>query len=70
MLKELAQRNKVPLEIRKVETREPSSAVLEEAEKGYDRIFMAKEKRRLFPIFKKTMEQKLRKGVSTPIIAS
>ncbi len=70
MLKEVAQRNKVPLEIRKVETREPSSTALEEAEKGYDRIFMEKEKRRLFPVFKKTMEQQLRKGVSTPIMSS
>ena len=69
-LKEMAQRNKVPLEIRKVETREPSSAVFEEAEKGYDRIFMEKEKKRLFPIFKKTIEQQLRKGVSTPIMSS
>jgi hypothetical protein len=70
MLKEVARRNKVPLEIRRVETREPSSAALEEAEKGYDRIFMGKEKRRLFPVFKKTMEQQLRKGVSTPILSS
>jgi len=70
MLKEMAQRNKVPLEIRKVETREPSSAALEEAAKGYDRIFMGKEKKRLFPVFKKTVEQQLRKGVSTPITSS
>ena len=70
MLKEMAQRNKVPLEIRKVETREPTSAALEEAEKGYDRIFMGKEKKRLFPIFKKTIEQHLQKGVSTPITSS
>jgi len=70
MLKEMAQHNKVPLEIRKVETREPNSAVLEEAGKDYDRIFMGKEKKRLFPVFKKTMEQQLRKGVSTPISSS
>ena len=70
MLKEMAQRNKVPLEIRRVETREPTSAALEEAEKGYDRIFMGKEKKRLFPIFKKTIEQQLRKGVSTPSTSS
>jgi antitoxin component of RelBE/YafQ-DinJ toxin-antitoxin module len=70
MLEEMAQRSKIPLEIRKVETREPTSAALEEAEKGYDRIFMEKEKKRLFPIFKKTIEQQLRKGVSTPITSS
>lgn len=70
MLKEMAQCNKVLLEIRKVETREPSSAALEEAGKGYDRIFMGKEKKRLFPVFKKTIEQQLRKGVSTPITSS
>ena len=70
MLKEMAQRNKVPLEIRRMETREPTSAALEEAEKGYDRIFMGKEKKRLFPIFQKTIEQRLRKGVSTPITSS
>ena len=70
MLKEMAQRNKVPLEIRRLETREPTSAALEEAEKGYDRIFMGKEKKKLFPIFRKTIEQQLRKGVSTPITSS
>jgi hypothetical protein len=70
MLKEMARHHKVPLEIRRVETREPSSAVLEEAGKGYDRIFMGKEKKRLFPVFKKTIEQQLRKGVSTPITSS
>jgi hypothetical protein len=70
MLEEMAQRAKVPLEIRRVETREPNSAALEEAEKGYDRIFMGKEKKRLFPVFKKTMEQQLRKSVLTPIISS
>jgi hypothetical protein len=70
MLKGMAQRNRVSLEIRKVETREPSSAALEEAAKGYDRIFMGKEKKRLFPVFKKTIEQQLRKGVSTPITSS
>jgi len=69
MLKEMAQRYQVPLEIRKVETRDPSSAAVEEAQKGYDRIFIGKEKKRLFPIFKKTIEQHLRKGVSTPITA-
>ena len=70
MLKEMAQRDKVPLEIRRKVTREPFSAALEEAEKGYDRIFMGKEKKKLFPLFEKTIEQHLRKGVSTPITSS
>jgi hypothetical protein len=67
MLEELALRYGVHVEIKRVETRDPVSAALEEARKDYDRIFIGKEKKRLFPIFKKTIEQHLRKSISVPI---
>ena len=68
MLEEKALQYGVPIEIKRVETSDPVSAVLEEAGKGYDRIFLARERKKTFPIFKKTLEQYLRKRVSTPIV--
>jgi hypothetical protein len=68
MLEEQANREGINLEIRKVETRDPVTVALEEAGKGYERVFMGKEKKRLFPIFKKTLEQHLKRELSVPII--
>jgi len=67
-LEEKARIHGVTLDVRKIETLDPASAALEEAQKGYEKIFMIKEKSRFFPIFKKTVEQQLRKETSTPII--
>lgn len=67
MLKKKAEEHGIPIEIKKIEVNDICSAALEEACRGYDRIFIAKEKRKIFPLFKKNMEQYLRKNVSIPI---
>ncbi|MBW2065718.1 MAG: universal stress protein [Deltaproteobacteria bacterium] len=60
-LREVAKEQGVSLEIKTVESDDPPSAVLEEAKKGYDMIFLPKERRHLFPLLRKTAEQVLRK---------
>ena len=69
MLEEKAFQYGVPLEIRKVETRDAVRAVVDEARKDYERIFLAKEKKRLFPILEKTLEQHLRRQTSSTIVS-
>lgn len=67
-LQERAQRQGISLEIRSVESEDPASTVIEEAERGYDIIFLPEERKRLFPIFEKTLAQHLRKKVFSQII--
>ncbi len=67
MLKEKALQCNVPIEIKRMETDDPVSTVLEEARKGYDRIFIRKREKRIFPLFKKSIEQQLKKNISVPI---
>jgi hypothetical protein len=67
MLEQKALQHDVPIHIKRIETNDASSAVVEEAGKGYDRIFIGREKKKFFPIFKKSMEQCLRKNVSIPV---
>ena len=69
MLHEKSMQYGVPVEIKTVETDDPAYAALEEAHGDYNRIFIAKEKNKMFPIFKKSMGQLLQKKISIPIIA-
>ncbi|MBW2064326.1 MAG: hypothetical protein JRJ03_05270 [Deltaproteobacteria bacterium] len=59
--RKLAKEHGVAVEIKTIEVDDPTSAVLEEARKGYDMIFLHREKKHLFPLLKKTTEQVLRK---------
>jgi hemerythrin-like domain-containing protein len=59
----------ISLEIESVETDDVISTVIAEAKKGYEKIFLPKEEKKLFPIFKKTVEQHLRREVSSMIIS-
>ena len=68
MLEEKARSQGVELEIRRVETRDPVLTALEEAEKGYDSIFIPKEKKRIFPLLSKTLAQSLSKGGFSQIV--
>jgi len=61
-LKESADMRGISIDIRSLEANDPVSVVLEEARKGYDKIFLAKEKGSLFPLFSRTMAQHLRKN--------
>ncbi|MBW1913208.1 MAG: hypothetical protein JRI43_08670 [Deltaproteobacteria bacterium] len=61
-MKESADMRGISIDIRSLEANDPVSVVLEEARKGYDKIFLAKEKGSLFPLFSRTMAQHLRKN--------
>jgi hypothetical protein len=67
ILEEKALQYNLPIEIKRIETDDPVSVVLEEARKGYNRIFIGRGKKRIFPLFKKSIEQQLRKNISVPI---
>jgi hypothetical protein len=69
-LREQARSMRVPLEIEPVETDDVFSTVGAEAQKGYETIYLAKEKKRLFPLLgMRTLEQSLRKRGFRNIIA-
>jgi hypothetical protein len=59
----------ISLEINPVETDDVISTVIAEARKGYEKIYLPKEKKKLFPIFKKTIEQHLKREVPGRIIS-
>jgi hypothetical protein len=69
-LREKARNMGVPLEIDQVETEDVLSTVVAEAKKGYETIYLAKEKKRLFPLLgMRTLEQSLRKKGFRNIVA-
>lgn len=67
-LRERAREQNLPIEIRTVETEDVPFIVLSEARKGFDTIFVGKEKKRLFPLFKKTMTESLEKEVPSRVV--
>ena len=60
----------VPLVIEPVETDDVAAAVIAEAKKGYEMIYFAKEKKKLFPLLgNRTLERSLRKKGFRNIVA-
>jgi len=59
----------ISLEIDPVESDDVISTVIAETKKGYDEIYLPKEKKKLFPIFKRTMEQHLKKKAPGRVIS-
>jgi hypothetical protein len=59
----------ISLSIDPVETDDVISTVIAEAKKGYDVIYLPKEKKKLFPIFKKSMEQRLKSKAPGRVIS-
>jgi hypothetical protein len=58
----------VSLEIDPVETDDLVSTVVAEAHKGYEMIFLAREKRKLFPLLQKHLATHLRKKLKVMVI--
>jgi hypothetical protein len=58
----------VSLDISPVETDDLVSTVLAEAKKGYEIIFLAKEKKRIFPLLKKNLARELRKATAIRVV--
>ncbi len=59
----------ISLDIDPVETDDVISTVIAEAKKGYDEIYLPKEEKKLFPIFKRTMEQHLKKKAPGRVVS-
>jgi hypothetical protein len=68
-LEEKARAMDIALEIHPVESEDLLSAALAEAKNGYDVIFLPEQKRKLFPLFEKTLAAYLRKNTSSKIIS-
>ena len=60
-LRRRAEELAVPLDLRPVETEDPFPVVMAEAGKGYEAIFIVKEKKKLFPLFKRSLGRCLRR---------
>jgi len=58
----------VSLDIKPVETDDLVSTVLDEVNKGYEIIFLAKEKKRIFPLLKKNLARELRKATAVRVV--
>jgi hypothetical protein len=67
-LREKARNMGVSLEIDPVETDDVVSTVIAEAEKGYEMIYLAKEKKRLFPLLQKHLATQLRKRFAGKVV--
>jgi hypothetical protein len=59
----------ITLEVITVESEDIAGASLEEAQKGYEIIFLPKQKKKLFPLFKKTVAAYLDKKVTCKIVS-
>jgi hypothetical protein len=67
-LEELAGEMGVPLEVNSIESEDILSAALSEAKKGYDIIFLPRQKKKLFPLFERTLPRYLQKKISGRIV--
>jgi hypothetical protein len=68
IIREKAKKMGVPLEIDPVETDDLVSTVLAEAGRGYGKIFLAREKRKLFPLLSKHLATELRRKSDARVI--
>ena len=67
-LHEKARNMGISLEIDPVETDDVILTVIAEAKKGYELIFLPKKKRKLLPLLKRNLPNRLRKNVSARVI--
>ena len=58
----------ISLDINTIESEDVLSAALSEAKKGYDIVFLPKQKKKLFPLFERTLPKYLQKKISGKIV--
>jgi nucleotide-binding universal stress UspA family protein len=68
-LQDKAREMGIPLEIDSMESEDSMAACLAEAKKGYDIIFLPRQEKKLFPLFKRTLAECLRKKTSSRVIS-
>jgi hypothetical protein len=69
LLEEAGRVAKVTLDIDTIESEDIHSACLSEVKKGYNPVFVPKQKPKLFPLFEKTLAEYLRKRTESNVIA-
>jgi hypothetical protein len=68
VLEDKAREIGVSLEIATIESEDIFAAALAEAKKGYDIVFLPKQKKKLFPLFKSTLAAYIRKKIPGGIV--
>jgi hypothetical protein len=68
-LEEAGRRARVTLDIDTIESEDIHSACLSEVRKGYNPVFVPKQKPKLFPLFEKTLAEYLRKRTESNVKA-
>jgi hypothetical protein len=68
VLTKKAQQAGIDLEILSVESEDIPSTAAAEAKKGYETIFLQREKRKLLPLFEKTLAGHLRKKTTSRVV--
>jgi hypothetical protein len=68
-LEEAGRGAKVTLDIDTIESEDIHSACLSEVKKGYNPVFVPKQKPKLFPLFEKTIAEYLQKRTESSVIA-
>jgi hypothetical protein len=68
-LEDKAREMGVSLEIETIESEDLFAASLAEAKKGCDIVFLPKQKKKLFPLFKRTLAEYLEKKISGEIVS-
>jgi hypothetical protein len=58
----------ISIEIDPVETDDVLSTVIAEAKRGYERVYLAKEKKKLFPLLRKHLATQLRKEFAGQVV--
>ena len=72
-LEELEERAKtlgIPLEIQMIESKDPIEAIVQEASQGYARVFLPKERKKLFPLSKRHTLEDILKQRNIPNLVS
>jgi hypothetical protein len=68
-LEEMAEEMGISLDVGTIESEDVLSTALSEAKKGYDIIFLPKQKEKLFPLFERTLFRYLQKKTSSTIVS-
>jgi hypothetical protein len=67
-LEEMAGKTGILLDVKTIESEDPVSAALSEANKGYGLVFLPKQKKRRFPLFERTLAEHLKRKIPGKII--
>jgi hypothetical protein len=67
-LQERASKSGVGLEVMTVETEDVRSTVVGEAKHGYSAVFMARQKRKIFPLLERNLGRELVKRAPCPVV--